>query len=186
MNMPNDSNPFADSDLVQPSLANSSDHVENPYASPREISGSVTPEVGLWRDGTLMVAHRDVIFPHFCVRTNEPSERGFRCHLTWSYPIDFSSRSVRFEVGLCERCIRRYRKFRWVGWGVMIAAFGVGLVAPHGTFFIFAAASLFVVGLFLATRPGVSLKVKRGSPPYFWIRGAHRDFLARLPPWTAR
>ena len=189
MNNPDHSNPFADPDSDRPTEATSSDGVVNPYASPREAIGpaNVDPEIGLWQDGTLLVVHRDAKFPPFCVRTNESSQRDSRCDLLWSYPIDFSSRRVSFNVGLCEWCLRRHRNIRRWGLGLIVAGVFMMLPASSGyPHFMFAALALFVVGLFFVSRPAVHLKVKRAKPPYFWIQGVHYGFVERLPRWIDR
>jgi hypothetical protein len=69
--------------------------------------------------------------------------------------------------------------------GVMLVVFVSQVTGPRFivTQMVGAFATLFV-GIFLATRPGVALAIKRVRGPYFWIRGAHRGFLDQLPDWS--
>jgi hypothetical protein len=186
--MSNDRNPFADSSPSDSPVGHAAEQVVNPYASPREVSQLVSPPVGVWQDGKLLVVHSESAFPPFCIRTNEPSQRGFRCNLKWSYPIDLWYRHVRFDVGLCESCIRRYRKIRVAGWGMVGAAvilFGLAALGIDiGVGLSFGGILLLATGIHLAGRPGVVLKIERAQVPYYWIRGAHPDFVARFPAWS--
>ena len=183
------SNPFADAEPpFRPSQVEGPNEAENPYASPRERSGSPPHEVGMWRDGKLLVAHRDVVFPRICVRTNEPAQRYRRVSLSWSYPIDWSGRFVTFHVGMCEACWRRYRRRRVAGWLLVIgAAISLYVTIVMGIPVLpLLAIPLICTGIYLSNGAQVFLAVKRGRPPYYWIRGAHPSFVASLPDWSEK
>jgi hypothetical protein len=193
--MSTDRNPFADSNPSGTPVTRD-EGTANPYASPREVSDPAAPPIGLWRDGKLLVVHRDAAFPPFCIRTNEPAQPGFRCNLTWSYPIDLWHRHLKLDVALCESCIQRYRRTRIVGWALICATMiilfmtiiltitgrndvNLSILAVPPCLF------LLVFGIHFAGRPGVVLKIKRAQVPYYWISGAHPDFVARFSNWTA-
>jgi hypothetical protein len=45
---------------------------------------------------------------------------------------------------------------------------------------------LLLIGIYLANGAQVFLAVKRGRPPYYWIRGVHPGFVGSLPDWSEK
>ena len=61
----------------------------NPYASPRAPTREPRPDpgIGVWKDGALLVMHRDAVLPARCVRCNVPTVSRSQCKLHWTNPI---------------------------------------------------------------------------------------------------
>jgi hypothetical protein len=169
---------------------------DNPYApsavvDPRAEAAAAV--VGVWRDGNLIVVHREATLPAICVKTGEPASdwlaQKFAGHDHW---FSFQTRRHEVRVPLSARRHWLATRLRW--WlltaGIVIL-FGLPAVAlnvgnpPEGAlvFVIFGgmglAAPLLICGGFLSE----PVQAHRFRGDYIWLRGADERFLAHLAAW---
>jgi hypothetical protein len=122
----------------------------NPYAAPMaRLDVEASDFSGIWRDGKILIASRDAVFPLRCVKCNgvaEPRRESYRMrwhHSAW-YLLLFViplvlyalvalkvTRWATVHVGLCRRHHRLRAASRVVGWGglaaiVVVLAVGIG------------------------------------------------------------
>ena len=166
----------------------------NPYAPPK-ASGQVLAldeaGVGVWRDGNLLVMHKQAALPHICVRTGEPATRHvplrvawFRC--TWQLRLD----RLPMQVPMCSRwafysTVGR-RALMLCGLTVAVALAAMFVLAgwsPANVQALLCGASIGALALLGAAALGEPLQFIRARGNYLWFRGAHPRFLERLPEW---
>jgi hypothetical protein len=167
----------------------------NPYApsavaDPRQEL--VEAGVGVWRDGGLIVLHRDARLPAICLKTGQPATRWFTFQLSWGRPLFLGRREIlSLRLPLSER--RHYlASRRWVllGWGLIMLFVLVGF-APYlhwlsdrdQALFIFGIGSLMVTLVLTGVALGEPVQLWRARGDYLWISGAGERFLAQLPVW---
>ncbi len=171
----------------------------NPYAPPAAAShGAPLAATGeLFRDGDLLVARDGAPFPDRCVRCNEPAQ-GYRLKRTyyWHPPgwyllifvgvliYAIAAVAVRkkatFAVSLCQR--HRSRR-------VLLVALGIGIpllallawIATGNEAMGPALIIAILVGVVLAVVGTQLMSTKRIEDGFAYLKGAHPDFLARLP-----
>lgn len=175
----------------------------NPYAPPRVFDPPVKPDpgVGVWRDGNLLVVHRDALLPPVCVKSGQPAAEWVEVPVSF---VDFSTLSrIKFTL----RAPLSARSMWWRSNGprisLVVAAIAFACVPlllslvqsayeppyrtpllerPYGSVLVGAVA----VGL-IAVLHALSywrlLEFQRFQRDYFWFTGAHRRFLEQLPPW---
>jgi len=171
----------------------------NPYAPPSAAPHGtpLAPTGDLFRDGSLLVARDGAPFPDRCVRCNEPAE-GYRLKKTYYwhppawYLLIFASiliyaiaavivrKKATFAVSLCPR--HRSRRVRLIALGIGIPV--LALVAWIGSGNDAMGLILLVgilVGAVLAILGAQTMTPKRIEEGYAYLKGAHPDFLARLP-----
>ena len=185
-----------------PDTRRSPDPIEpsaNPYAPPSAASyGMPQAATGdLFRDGNLLVVRDGAPFPDRCVRCNEPAE-GYRLKKTyywhppaWYFLILASiliyaiaamivRKKATFAVSLCQRHRSRRTHLIALAIGIPVLvlvawiATGNDAMGPILVIAILAGLVLAVVGTQLMTP-------KRIEDGYAYLKGAHPEFLARLP-----
>lgn len=123
----------------------------NPYASPlsHERAGAIPAEPGgIWRDGPLLVIHRDAVLPDRCIKCNLPAGgRRLMRTLYWHHPLLYLPpgaglllwlvwgplplilfvvlglalrRKAKVAFGLCTRHLSRRRRAILIGWAVSL------------------------------------------------------------------
>ena len=179
----------------QPSRMASREGELNPYASP------VIPDpplpfaeagVGAWRDGNLLVIHREAPLPAICIRSGRPADKRCPLKIKWSYGFGQPRRRMTMEVPLSRD---------WVFWhqrgpAIMFTAAVLLALAMIGTLIVanvLASDTVFVLMFALGTPAAVCvlmgitfmrlLEFVRVKGDYFWFSGANKKFLEQLPTW---
>lgn len=172
-----DPNPYAASAVAEP-------YDRREYGAPSEV--------GLWRDGQLVVMHVDARWPAICIKTGEPAVGSHGLRITRMVPGSWwRSEQIYITVRLGPRWHWLVTRFRWAAYAVG-AALLPGLLLfsnlqPHTfplellTCATLGTVMAFVIGGSLGDT--VVLKRSRGS--YLWLSGAREPFLAQLPPWPS-
>lgn len=173
----------------------------NPYASPLGVGGyddRPPPRIGVWRDGGLLVMHKDAELPRFCIHTGEPAVGGRDYELVWKVPGQVFTRQQNVLIPLCRRCIQDYQMLRrrsFLGLGAAalsiwpIIAFPALPVAMQSQPYLLSAGALFLsvtgaaLWLHAVWTLGRPLSVSHAWGDHLWLRDVHRDYLTRLPEW---
>jgi len=187
----------------------------NPYASPLNadpVVATVVDEivpvsnVGIWRDGDLLVMHRDARLPDRCVKSNQPA-LGYRLRrfLHWYHPAVYFTlligplifilvalvvqKKAVIEIGLSERWRAKRIRATIVGWGVALLSCPVGCCGlawmydkPAAGWLIVLAFFLFLLGAIYGSLAARMVAPKRISNEHIWLKGVHPQFLDELPP----
>jgi hypothetical protein len=166
--------------------------VAEPYDR-REYEGDLPAEVGLWRDGRLVVMHVDARWPAICVKTGEPAVGS---HIVKISRLDLASWWRREEIDIAVRLGPRWywlvTRCRWIllGVGLLLLPATMSIVLVwRGFWFPLEAIIVALLGKFILIAIGgslgdvVVLQKSRGS--YLWLAGAREPFLAQLPPWPS-
>lgn len=187
----------------------------NPFASPQAYDtwadGQAGPDLvietneGLWREGKLLVMHRDAQLPDRCVKSNQPAHgRRLKRKLAWRHPAVFLllllhvvvyvivavilTKRATIYVGLSEEWFARRRRTIAVAWslvllGAGLVVVGIALVERNGMFGLLIAAGL-VLALGAAIWGLVRARLvapKRITADHVWLKGVHPAFLDELP-----
>ena len=168
----------------------------NPYAAPlgeAQADWSLVAGVGCWRHGSLLVVHEDAQLPPICVKTGRPAA-GYRpTRVRWSHPLRWPWEYVGFQVPLSEWSLFSFGRGRPL---VLVAAVAVtaSLIAlatldlpiPVDArillLLIGGAISLTLFASYAALAQPLWFVRRRRK--YYWLSGANRRFLEKLPPWT--
>jgi len=188
----------------------------NPYAPPQHDvvleAMLAEPGGGIWREGKLLVMHKNAVLPDRCVKCNQPAYGGrLKRSLSYHHPAVYVlilaglwvyiivalilRHTAKIQIGICER----HRRKRWnaiaTSWLLVIC----GIAA-------------FVFGIFLGDRPGPApwfvpmlgiggmfaflgglIYAAFVVPPvaphkidkeYVWLKKVAPGYLAELPPIT--
>ncbi len=188
---------------------------ENPYqvnvadlvVAPLELSPA---DVGLFRQGNLLVVHQQAKFPDRCIKSNEPTTRRLRHVLHWHLPILyilmiapivyvivalFVGKKAEFYVPLSERFILRRRSNILVAVVLLLVgfvAFGAGITMINSSepnTFVFAGSlmllgpGLWLVASFWGIYGCRLISAKYIDDRFAKIAGVCPQFLANLPEW---
>ena len=179
---------------VQPQQA--TPHALNPYASPLEAGGyDATSQrgVGVWRDDNLLVIHKEAVLPLISIHSGEPATCVRKFRLVWSYPIDWSTRSLDLDLPVTEQEYRRYSWRLSVSWLALLVPVTISLalavlvgVWPDWLFttvILCNAVGVVVCWAIQSSffKPIVFVRVR---DKYLWIKGFDSRFLAQLPEWN--
>jgi hypothetical protein len=171
----------------------------NPYAAPECVDSLPTDVFGAWRDGSMLVVHKQANLPRVCVVTGQPAAGARDQLLVWKSPGEFLSRQTHLMVPLCRKDLERYKFARrlivssWMLGGAALGTLVLRLLVLTNDSLtqstLSGVASLAAVGGFAAWMGYLAtnrepLTVAMGRGDYVWLAGAHRGFLQRLPPWT--
>jgi hypothetical protein len=175
----------------------------NPYAPPSIPDPLLKPNpgIGVWRDGYLLVVHRDAALPSLCVKTGLPAAEWIEVPVGF---FDFSSLSrIRFTLRapLSARAVWWRRVGPRIALVVAAVAFAcvplVLCLAPHSgrvyfldsfgntsdRLMIFTAAIVGLIACLFALSGWRLLEFHRHQRGYFWFTGARGRFLDHLPRW---
>lgn len=164
--------------------------------------GSDNLGIQLWRHGKYLVVARDTVFPDRCIKCNAPAN-GYRLRrkLTWHHPAYyllifcylvpylvvalFVSKSAKFEVGLCEKHVRRRTHLIYLAWIVLAAIISLILAAFGGVSPVLGGAAVLLVFLDLGLVVLITNVVTpvRFDKHYIHLSGVCRKFLENLPEW---
>jgi hypothetical protein len=166
--------------------------------------GPNSKTVGVWRDGKLLVMHRNAELPGRCVKSNQPAEGWLRRKLTWHNPLLYLlifisllvyiivalivQKKADIRIGLTQARLSRRRISIAVGWLSFLGGIGIciaGGVIGEDLFLIFLILGLVtsfggaIYGL-MASRMVSATKI---TDEYVWLQGIHPDYLDQLPTW---
>jgi hypothetical protein len=168
----------------------------NPYApsavvDPRQELAEAG--VGAWRDGDLLVIHRDARLPEICLKTGQPAGRRLTVKLAWDeHWWSLRKQTLRLELPLSERSYFAATRLRWllVALGMaVLAALGVIIPRLHhwpsgqGALVIFGGGSSAITLLLCSVALGEPVAIRRVRGDYLWLSGAGQRFLQQLPVW---
>lgn len=196
------SNPFAEQPV-------------NPYAAPLD-AGYVTPPqpqaqstdpfAGLWRQGDVLVMHKQAPLPNICIKSNQPATHRLKRSLYWHHPAVYLAilghlliyiiialivrKSATIFIPLTEEWYRRRQRRMLFSWLAILA--GVGLIVAAAAVVNQNNTAVFGIigGIFLMLGAAIYgliacrlVTPKRMTDDYVWLKGVHPDFLARLEVW---
>ncbi|MCO6456561.1 MAG: hypothetical protein J5I93_14785 [Pirellulaceae bacterium] len=185
---------------------------DNPYAPPQVekpfLGQPGASHAGLWRDGRLLVMHRQAELPDRCVKSNEPAHgRRLKRNLSWHHPAVYLAllaniliyailatvlgKRATIQIGLTQQWIVRRRWRMLIAWLLVLLCSGLFVAGIMLSDSLRENAVwpivLGGVGVIAAAVYGVIacrlVHPKKMSDEYIWLQGVHPDFLAALPPW---
>jgi len=100
-------------------------------------------------------------------------------------------KNATVQIGLSERWFRKRRRAMLIGWGLAFLAIGMiigGLACVDrmeevGVPLLILSPFALLVGLIWGIFGSRMVYANRITDEYVWLRGCHRDFLARFPQW---
>jgi hypothetical protein len=183
--------------------------MENPYQAPQTTSppfkAVVAESAGLWREGPLLVMHKNASLPARCVKSNVPTPRTLKRKLTWHHPAVYIallfnllvyillavilSKRATIYIGLSDEWFAKRRRAILIGWGLVLASIGmfaggIAMIDGNenvGVILILSAFLLFFIGAIYGLIAARMVTPTRITDDYIWLKGVHRDFLASLP-----
>lgn len=196
---PGSPNPFAD----QP----------NPYAAPLELTAyeppvlDTAPFAGLWRQGNLLVMHKEAPLPNICLKSNLPATHRLQRNLYWHHPAIFLliflhiliyavvavvvRKKAKIHIPLTAEWFHRRRRRMLIAWSVVflgVVIFGIGAVyvdqSPWAPFCLIVAVFLMLGAAIYGLASCRLVSPKKMTDTYIWLKGVHPEYLDRLDPWT--
>jgi hypothetical protein len=170
----------------------------NPYAAPAVTDPLQRPGVGAWRDGPLLVMHKDAELPRVCIYTGERAAGAREWRVVWRSGNDVFTRGKYLYLPLRRDHLRDFgwqRLQSLIGMLLMavmlIAMLSMPLLSALGDWIYLSVVPaillLGVIGLVMWLAGYYSsrypLTVVRSSGDYLWLEGAHGKFLDQLPAW---
>jgi hypothetical protein len=198
-----------------PAAANPFADAQNPYAAPQmggymqppQQPGNVPAFAGLWRQGDVMVMHKNAPLPDICLKSNRPATRRLKRSLSWHHPAVFLAilvhiilyviialiirKTATIYIALTDEwfAIRRRRmtiSLSLVGVSLVLFAAGCVLAANEVDWGVIFLPLSIVLGLGATIYGLVACRLvwpKRMTDEYIWLKGVNPDFLSRLEIW---
>lgn len=202
-------NPFAE----QPQKPSPYGVDMNPYASPTyaekpAFAGVVGAQGGLWREGKLLVMHKQAPLPDICLLSNQPTHGRLKRSLRWHHPAVFIaalfnlllyailalalSKTATIHIGISDEWRARRTRRILIAWAMVLVGIGVffgGIAALEryeglGIGLLIAGPVTLFVGLIGGLIGAQLVSPQRITKDYVWLKGVHPEFLDRLPVWT--
>ena len=186
----------------------------NPYAAPQAagyapVAAPVVSQgtfAGLWRQGNLLVMHKNAPLPDICLKSNQPATRRLKRKLSWHHPAVFLAllvnlilyviialclqKTATIQMPLTDEWFARRRRSIVVAWVIVLSSIalfvlGVSNVESQGwaPFVLIAAIFVFLGGLIYGLVAARLVSPQRISDEYVWLKGVHPQFLDRLEIW---
>jgi len=170
----------------------------NPYSASAAVGGPQLPGVGAWRDGQLLVMHKDAELPHVCIYTGQKAVGAREFRMIWRRSGDLFTRGKYIYLPLCREHLNAFARQRLqslIGLAcagiAILAAIAVGPLAsltdqvficvlPPALFMGFVGVILWIVAFQETKRP---LKAVHADGDYIWLEGVCSEFLRHLPEW---
>jgi hypothetical protein len=166
--------------------------------------GAASKAVGVWRDGRLLVMHKNAELPDRCVKSNQPAEGWLPRKLYWHNPLLYLlifisllvyvivalivRKKADIKIGLTQKWLSRRRLSNAVGWLSFLGGIGIciaGGVIGEDLFPVF-----LILGLVLSFGGAIyGLIASRMVSPtkitehHVWLKGIHPEYLDQLPAW---
>ena len=184
---------------------------ENPYAAPltqsQPIARSQGDNEGLWREGNLLVMHKNARLRVTCVKTGEPASHSVNRKVTWHPPwivvtallgvlfyailAIIMTKRVTLAFPLSEAAYRNRRSWlirTWIAGLLCIAGIVGGFILLAGEISV-ALGVVFLIGgfvggivcLIVGQNTARILKPTRITDTHVWLKGAHENLLKQCP-----
>lgn len=155
-----------------------------------------------WRDGKKLVIANNSQLSDNCVKCSLPAAGGrMKRKYTWHPPLIYVAfilnillyiilalcfqKTLKAEIGVCRGCRIRRRWDLLIGWVAFIGGIAVGLAGlMNEKQWGWAGPALFLFGLFWLIGRTQMLTASRIREGHAWLRGCHKDYLAKLPEWV--
>jgi hypothetical protein len=182
----------------------------NPYAAPQAQSYAPAivqsrPLDGLWREGGVLVMHKNAPLPDICIKSNEPAVRRLKRKLQWHHPAIgltiligvliyvilamILTKRATIHIAMTDEWFARRSRRMLIAWGLALAA----VLMFVGSFFtievadgvvfaflIFASVVLLIAAPIYGQAACRMVWPKRMTDDYIWLKGVHPGFLDRL------
>jgi hypothetical protein len=185
----------------------------NPYAAPAvadpyapKKNDPANPFAGLWREGSLLVMHKEAPLPDICLKSNEPATRRLKRSLSWHPPAYYLlvllhiliyvvvallvRKTATIYIPLTDDWYARRQRRMLFAWGTIFACIGLFVA---GVAFIdrqpwapWAMIGAIVLALAITIYGLVACRMvwpKRMTDQYIWLKGVHPEYLNRLEVW---
>lgn len=182
----------------------------NPYASPEYIEPVQAQFVqasnaGLWRQGNLLVMHKQAPLPDRCVKSNQPANRRLKRKLYWHHPAVYLvilahiliyaivafivRKKATIHIPLSDAWFAKRRHRIVMAWGSMLLSI-VGCVAggifidqyqSPCVFLIVGGVVTFLVSALGGLYGARMVYPKRIDDTHVWLGGVCPEYLAGLP-----
>jgi hypothetical protein len=167
----------------------------NPYAAPA-MPDAIEPfelaGIGIWRHGTLLVVHEAAELLPVCIKSAEPGVVWQTVQLRWSHWAQWPYEYLSLKVAFTDRWqywLTTGRRFVLIGviaLALIILAMALSSVLIATELLLMPCVILLVLELSLFVwwlslqQP---LRVVRRKRRYYWLSGAHLDYLSQFPEW---
>ena len=188
----------------------------NPYAAP-QFAGEYSPQIppkpgafpGLWRQGNVLVMHKQAPLPPICLKSGLPATKWLRRNLQWHEPwlaitilagvlvyviiALIMTKRATLMIGLTDEWAARRRTRMMIALGIVLASFAIGAAGfvlgnrgwgNEGWF------SLIAMGVFTLLGGAIYgqfacrlIWPQRITDQYVWLKGVHPSILDQLPVW---
>jgi hypothetical protein len=188
----------------------------NPYAAP-QIPGGYMPVLdpaqgfpGLWRQGDLLVMHKQAPLPPICLKSGEPATRRLRRKLQWHEPwlaltiliaipvyviiALIMTKRATLMIGLTEEWAARRMRRMMIAVGLALGSIAMAMAGIflgnlaqgyEGWFSLLPLAVFTLIGAALYGQYACRLVwPQRITDQYVWLKGVHPSFLDQLPVWS--
>ena len=195
-------------------MSNPASEPLNPYAAP-QIAGGYAPVPfesgfdGLWRQGNVLVMHKQAPLPPICLKSGQPATQWLRRKLIWHPPwvaltvliaipvyivvALILTKRATIVIGLTEEwAARRWRRILIAvglfvtGVAMVVAAFWLGSQGGESEVWFVLLPPGIVCALAAAAYGQYACRLvwpQRITDQYVWLKGVHPSFLEHLPPW---
>jgi uncharacterized membrane protein len=192
---------------------------KNPFSEEQPLISSEGVEVaaaagsyrGPWRQGNLLVVHRDSKLPPFCVRTNVPAETTMQRTVSWFHPLVYIAlltclliflllakllqQRLTLTLPLSKAFVEQRKRQIFVSGlltscGLLLLVLGLVLAVtgdldqpwPLVTLIVLGL-SIFTAGSLWVNRVIAIVSAQKIDGDFAWIKGVHTGYLERLPVW---
>lgn len=173
----------------------------NRYAPPQAVVEDLGGDgTGMWREGKVLVMHKDAHFPDRCIKCNAPSvapKRRYRLswHSSGLYLLLFLAlllyvivaaivrKTAVVHVGLCERHQKRVLWGRIIGWGGLVLEVLLVWAATATPYDVFGIVAFVLAVPWLIASVVVNRLVlpQRIDDKFVRLKGCGPEFLRSLP-----
>ena len=177
----------------------------NPYAPPQVVGPiPASPEStdgGVWRDGDILVMHKQAVLPDRCIKCNSPADGDrLRRKLSWHHPGWFLlvlvslwiyiivalciRHKATIDIGICEQHRARRRNGIIAAWLVALAgivAIVIGASNNSLAGLIALGAVLILASLIMGLVFSNIVSPKKIDEYYVWLKNVNPEYLAQFP-----
>ena len=192
-------NPFAD---------------QNPYQSPMTpeahgVTNKAAPSGGIWREGNVLVMHKNAVLPDICLKSNQPANQRIKLNYSWHNPIIaltiligvliyvilaiVLSKKAAIDIPLTSQWVKKRRLRIVMTWLLSFACLsciflGIAVLSYEsetiGALLMLSSLVLFFVAIIFGSAMATLFKPTKITDTHVWLKGVNREFLNTLPTWT--